>query len=194
MAGKSFNPKDSGYVEVKYRIEKFYEKYPEGAIRTSIFEITDDRVTVGAEAFAHKDDAGPVGTGFSWLAIPGATSFTKGSELENAETSAIGRAIAAAGFEVHASYASADEIRAKAGDAPTKTVVPAAVTALKSDIRTTAEAMFGKADWKTRVADLTGLTFSKDDTEEELRNALNILTEGEANAAENFEEGDDISF
>jgi hypothetical protein len=47
------------------------------------------------------------------MKIPGPTTYTKDSEIENAETSAIGRAIAALGFEVHRSYASANEVANK---------------------------------------------------------------------------------
>jgi hypothetical protein len=55
------------------------------------------------------------------MPIPGKTPYTKDSEVENAETSAWGRAIAALGFEVHNSIASAEEVAMKAGD-PTSAV------------------------------------------------------------------------
>jgi hypothetical protein len=69
-------------------------------------------VTVKAYAFRAADDERP-GIGHSSLNIPGSTSFTKGSEIENAETSAWGRAIAALGFEVKRGLASAEEVRNK---------------------------------------------------------------------------------
>ena len=53
------------------------------------------------------------GTGHSSLDIPGSTPYTRGSEIENAETSAWGRAIAALGFEVKRGVASAEEVRNK---------------------------------------------------------------------------------
>lgn len=47
------------------------------------------------------------------MSIPGATNFTRGSEIENCETSAWGRAIAALGFEVKRGVASKQEVENK---------------------------------------------------------------------------------
>jgi len=111
----NFNPADSGYIEVKDRIEAFYKKYPEGSIQTEIINLTDARVVMKAYAFRFLEDTRP-GIGHSALGIPGKTTYTRDSELENAETSAVGRAIANLGFEVKRSVASADEIRSKQAD------------------------------------------------------------------------------
>jgi hypothetical protein len=47
------------------------------------------------------------------MRIPGVSSYTKGSELENTETSAWGRAIASLNVGIGKSIASANEVRAK---------------------------------------------------------------------------------
>ena len=60
--------------------------------------------------------------------IPGKTSYTKDSEVMNAETSAWGRAIVALGFETK-KIASADEVRARSGAAPTGEKTESAPTA-----------------------------------------------------------------
>jgi hypothetical protein len=100
------------YVPVNERIAAFYEQHPEGSLQSEIVELTPDRVTV--KAYAYRSDADPrPGIGHSSLTIPGGTSFTKGSEIENAETSAWGRAIAALGFEVKRGVATAEEVRNK---------------------------------------------------------------------------------
>ena len=107
-----FNPADSGYVEVKDRVVAFYAANPQGSLQSEVVLFNENVVVMKAFAFRSPDDPRP-GVGHSQMQIPGPTSFTKGSEIENAETSAIGRAIAALGFEVHRSYASANEISNK---------------------------------------------------------------------------------
>lgn len=169
MPGKSFNPADAGYVEVKDRIEAFYAKFPNGAIRTDIYSLTEDQVIVGAEAYADRCDERPMGTGFSAMKIPGSTPYTKDSELENAETSAVGRAIANAGFEVHRSVASADEVAFK-----TDSSLSAKIDNLKQNVRAAGEDLFG-AHWRTKVKNRTGLTLTNKDSEADLERALDIL-------------------
>jgi hypothetical protein len=100
------------YVPVNERIEAFYTAFPNGSLQSEIVELTEGRVSVKAYAFRTPDDPRP-GTGHSSLNIPGSTPYTKGSEIENAETSAWGRAIAALGFEVKRGIASAEEIANK---------------------------------------------------------------------------------
>jgi len=106
------------YVEVKDRIRLFYEAFPTGSICTEAawVSVDDDvpRVWVRAVAYRSPDDSHP-GVGHSWMQLPGTTSYTKGSELENTETSAWGRAIAATGIGLSKSIASADEVRSKDG-------------------------------------------------------------------------------
>ena len=102
----------SDYVPVNERVEQFYKAHPEGSIQSEIVELTESRVTVKAYAYRSADDTRP-GIGHSSLEIPGKTTFTRGSEIENAETSAWGRAIAALGFEVKRGVSSAEEVRNK---------------------------------------------------------------------------------
>ena len=114
MSGK-FDLKD--YVDVKERIRLFLERYPDGRLVTTEVGVTAEpdgkpRVWVEAAAYRTVDDPLP-GRGWSWLELPGATPYTKGSELENAETSAWGRAIGALGIGITTSIASADEVRSK---------------------------------------------------------------------------------
>ena len=111
MSG-GFNMDD--YVGVNERIIAFREKYPEGVLQSEIIELSEKRVVIRALAYRTPDDIRP-GIGHSALGIPGTTPYTRGSELENAETSAWGRAIAALGFEVKKSVASRNEIESKSG-------------------------------------------------------------------------------
>jgi hypothetical protein len=116
----AFDLKD--YVDVAERLREFYEKHPSGRVTTAIVEMTDKLVVVRAEAFRAADAAVPAGVGHSGLAIPGVTPYTRGSELENAETSAIGRALVAAGL-ASKRVASADEVMAKRVDGVTPVTV-----------------------------------------------------------------------
>lgn len=117
MSGRNFNPADAGYVEVKDRIAAFIAAFPQGSLQSEIVHLKDGLVVLKAYAFRSPDDPRP-GIGHSQMAIPGPTSFTKDSEIENAETSAWGRAIAALGFEVKKSVASANEVRNKQREEP----------------------------------------------------------------------------
>jgi hypothetical protein len=107
------------YVEVKDRIKLFYELYAGGRLVTKSVKMLTapdgtQRVLVKALAYRSVDDPLP-GVGSSWLQIPGATPYTRGSEVENAETSAWGRAIGALGILIEKSIASSNEIENKAG-------------------------------------------------------------------------------
>lgn len=112
----AFNMDD--YVDVHKRIEKFYEKFPEGSVQTSIVRLDDHLVVMRAEVYRHPADERPA-IAHSQLGIPGKTNYTRDSEIENAETSAVGRAIAFLGFEVKNGIASGQEVRNKIRDEET---------------------------------------------------------------------------
>lgn len=102
----------SDYVEVKDRLVEFYAKHPTGSIESRYeFRVVNgkDLVVVSAQAFRSPDDLHPA-TGLAAEIIPGSTSFTRGAELENAQTSAWGRALGALGIGVKGAIASAEEV------------------------------------------------------------------------------------
>jgi hypothetical protein len=117
MADKKFEL--GNYVEVKDRIRLFYEACPEGRLVTDRAELWQDdevpRVVVKALAYRTPDDPHP-GVGWSWMLLPGSTPYTRGSELENTETSAWGRAIGSLGIGINGGIASAQEVRNKSGE------------------------------------------------------------------------------
>lgn len=100
------------YIPVNERVAAFYEAHPEGSLQSEVIELNDHRVVMRGYAYRSADDAKP-GIGHASQEIPGNTSFTKGSEVENCETSAWGRAIAALGFEVKRGIATAEDVRNK---------------------------------------------------------------------------------
>lgn len=118
----------SDYVAVNERIEKFWKDHPTGRLVSRIHTLTPELVVVAAEVYLTSDlDAPPTATGHSMLKIPGTTGFTKGSEVENAETSAWGRALAAAGYEVKRGIASREEVANKADEPVGSTPPPVSV-------------------------------------------------------------------
>lgn len=103
------------YVDVAERIRAWYEAYQNGRIETSVLEHSDKRVVVEAKVYrGESTDEKPAGIGHSAMQIPGATPYTRGSEIENCETSAVGRALVMAGLPSKR-IASDDEIKSKGG-------------------------------------------------------------------------------
>lgn len=100
------------YIPVNERIASFYAKHPEGSLQSELVELSESRVVMRAYAYRSPDDPKP-GMGYASGIIPGPTPFTRGSEVENAETSAWGRAIAALGFEVKKGIATTEDVASK---------------------------------------------------------------------------------
>lgn len=107
----------SDYVEVKDRVEAFHREYEHGSIQCEIVRYDPGDggcAVVKASVYRTPDDPRP-SVAHSQLSLPGRTSFTRGAELENAETSAVGRALAFLGYSTRQGLASGDEIRKAAG-------------------------------------------------------------------------------
>lgn len=90
----------SDYVDVAERLREFRDKYPEGSLQQVDVKFIDfaskSWVVYTAAAYRTADDERPA-HGTAWEPVPGRTPFTRDSELQNAETSAWGRAIVAIG-------------------------------------------------------------------------------------------------
>jgi len=120
--------RNADYIQVDERIQKFYEKYPDGRLQSELIEyhvegrgkvgnadVLVGYVLVKATAYRSEADLLP-GVGYSSMVMPGGTPYTRNSELENTETSAWGRAIAALGIEVRRGIASAEEVANREND------------------------------------------------------------------------------
>jgi hypothetical protein len=112
------------YVDVAARLAEFRGKHPEGSLQPAdisspyqIVTVKDDcYVVVVAAAYRSPDDPRP-GIGMAYEPYPGKTPYTRGSELQNAETSAWGRAIVASlAADTKKGVASADEVRNRQAD------------------------------------------------------------------------------
>lgn len=112
---------DPSYKEVPERIRDFRAKHPEGSLQSEVitWPTTDlPFVAVLAKAFRTPDDERP-GIGLAWEPVPGTTPYTKNSELQNAETSAWGRAIIAVLASESKHIASAEDVRNRAEERET---------------------------------------------------------------------------
>jgi len=81
------------YETVEARLAKFWEDCPNGQVFTSIYHYDDNRVVFKAEVYKDITDSRPVATGFA-EEVRDASPVNRTSHVENAETSAIGRALA----------------------------------------------------------------------------------------------------
>jgi hypothetical protein len=99
------------YVPVAERIEKFYERFPEGRILTHIVEHDRESgfVLIRAEIYRNADDAQPAATGHAFE-VRSDGFVQKTSYVEVCETSACGRGLALLGFEVKRGVASREEM------------------------------------------------------------------------------------
>ena len=120
----------TNYVDVPTRFAMALERWPELRIvenRPEIITIGDKVfIAVTVQAWRTPDDQIPA-QNTAWEIFPGATPFTRGSEMMNASTSALGRVL---GFMMSfgPKMASAEEVRNRQPD----TVAPA--TLLKQPV------------------------------------------------------------
>tara|TARA_Y100001938_G_scaffold151183_1_gene247020 strand:+ start:1312 stop:1833 length:522 start_codon:yes stop_codon:yes gene_type:complete len=98
------------YVTVNERIQMFHDKYPNGAIHCHIVEDSPEGVIrISAMVCPDVDNSDRHFSGHA-EEIVGSTQINRTSSLENAETSAIGRALGFLGLGVMESIATADEV------------------------------------------------------------------------------------
>ena len=102
-----FNLED--YETVEERLVKFWKDHPDGQIHTKVLEHTTSRFIVEASIYRTEADARPWTTGLAEETIQG-RGVNATSALENCETSAIGRALANAGYATKGKRASREEM------------------------------------------------------------------------------------
>jgi hypothetical protein len=103
----AFNLAD--YETVESRLEKWWKDYPDGRVSTKIEQATDTRYIVSAELFKTEADVKACATGLASESISD-RGVNSTSALENCETSAIGRALANAGYAAKGKRASREEM------------------------------------------------------------------------------------
>ena len=99
----------SMYETVEDRLIKFWKENPDGRISTQIIEHTLQRFIVQASIYRTEVDAQPWSTGFAEETVS-TRGVNSTSALENCETSAIGRALANAGYATKGQRPSREEM------------------------------------------------------------------------------------
>jgi len=97
------------YETVEERLIKFWKEHPDGRIFTELIDAENQRFIVKALIYRTEVDAHPWCTGLAEETISG-RGVNATSALENAETSAIGRALAGAGYATKGKRPSREEM------------------------------------------------------------------------------------
>jgi len=102
-----FNLED--YETVEERLIKFWKDHPDGQIHTKVIEASASRFIVEASIYRTEADLRPWTNGLAEETVQG-RGVNATSALENCETSAIGRALANAGYATKGKRASREEM------------------------------------------------------------------------------------
>jgi hypothetical protein len=111
----AFNLAD--YETVETRLEKWHAQFPDSRIETELVEASNTRFIVICRLFKTEADIKPCSSGIASETISD-RGVNATSALENCETSAIGRALANAGFAAKGKRASREEMVKVVNDEP----------------------------------------------------------------------------
>ena len=114
----------SNYIDVKTKIQMFTTLFPEGSLQfeyKGICPHNPDMIWGIGYAYREPNDPRP-GIGTAQELGVGKTSFTRGSELQNLESSCWGRAISALGIGLEKGIATLEEVASAIdrGEAPSQ--------------------------------------------------------------------------
>jgi hypothetical protein len=163
------------YETVEVRLEKFIKDYPDFRIATELEVCEKDRYVV--KAYLYKTAADPVAwtTGYAEEKVSD-RGVNSTSALENCETSALGRALSAAGYAAKGKRPSREEM--------TKVVATKVVKPAVQDV---------KADdqdyWTTPVNEYRGVVDAPVTLEKAMENVAAIMGTGEAVESPSCEHG-----
>jgi hypothetical protein len=165
----AFNLED--YETVESRLEKWWKDYPDGRVATKLEQASDTRYIVSAELFKTEADAQPCATGLASESVSD-RGVNSTSALENCETSAIGRALANAGYAAKGKRASREEMTKVASYSAPGTRSRAVENALRESF-----AVENKVDdpvqWNT-----DGVTIPEPPKAQECKHGIMILKQG----------------
>jgi hypothetical protein len=163
------------YETVEVRLEKFIKDYPDFRISTELEVCEKDRYIVKAYLFKDSQQNTPLSTGLAEEKVTD-RGVNQTSALENCETSAIGRALANAGYAAKGKRPSREEMSKVVAAKPVKP----AVADVKPD---------DQDYWTTPVGEYKGVVDAPVTLEKAMENVAAIMGTGEAVEAPSCEHG-----
>jgi hypothetical protein len=163
------------YETVEVRLEKFIKDYPDFRISTELEVCEKDRYIVKAYLFKTAQCSSAFSTGLAEEKVTD-RGVNQTSALENCETSAIGRALANAGYAAKGKRPSREEMSKVVASKPVKP----AVADVKAD---------DQDYWTTPVGQYKGVVDAPVTLEKAMENVAAIMGTGEAVEAPSCEHG-----
>ena len=163
------------YETVEVRLEKFIKDYPDFRIATELEVVERDRYIVKAYLFKTTSDSLSWATGYAEEKITD-RGVNSTSALENCETSAIGRALANAGYAAKGKRPSREEMSKVVAQKPVKPAVQDLVQAIKAADKEPAEQDY----WTTPVNDYMKVVDAPVTLEKAMENIAEVMGTGEA--------------
>jgi hypothetical protein len=172
------------YEPVEVRLEKFIKDYPAFRISTELEVVEATRYIV--KAYLYKDSADVVAwaTGYAEETVT-SRGVNQTSALENCETSAIGRALANAGYAPKGKRPSREEMSKVVAAKPPKPSVQDLETAIRKADKEPAEQDY----WTTPVNQYNKVVDAPVTLEKAMENVAAIMGTGEAVEAPSCEHG-----
>jgi hypothetical protein len=172
------------YETVEVRLEKFIKDYPDFRIATELEVVERDRYIVKAYLFKTASDSLSWATGYAEEKITD-RGVNSTSALENCETSAIGRALANAGYAAKGKRPSREEMSKVVAQKPVKPAVQDLVQAIKAADAEPADQDY----WTTPVNEYLKVVDAPVTLEKALDLVQDILGTGEAQEAPQCKHG-----
>jgi hypothetical protein len=163
------------YETVEVRLEKFIKDYPDFRISTELEVCEKDRYIVKAYLFKTTECSSAFSTGLAEEKVTD-RGVNQTSALENCETSAIGRALANAGYAAKGKRPSREEM--------TKVVATKVVKPPVQDVKPDDQDY-----WTTPVGEYRGVVDAPVTLEKAMENVAAIMGTGEAVEAPSCEHG-----
>ena len=168
----AFNIND--YETVEVRLGKFIADYPDFMVHTELLEHSEKRFIVLAKIYRTCVDSHPFATGLAYEIISD-RGVNSTSALENAETSAIGRSLANAGYAAKGKRPSQSEM-AKVIAAETPKVIYGRPNSKSAAVETALRQSFESVAWS--IGDVVDSIGSKTPAAQECQHGLMRLKTG----------------